>query len=302
VDVARFVTALGPAAARLPAEAEIASLLAAAVARARATLSGFTVDDDALLVAVGDKLAADDWTVLSDALDALDVGELALACACERGDAAALAQFEARYFPVIDLALGPMKLPVGTADEVRQLVRTKLFVGSPDPSGSGVIDPPKVRSYAGRGTLEGLVRVVAVRTALTLQRQQQRNVPLDSTSVAEEILATSIAPELQLVKQRYRHEFKAAFEHAIEELSPRDRMLLKLHVLERSTIDEIGALYRVHRATAARWLEAIRDRLGDRTRELLGEKLDLGSTELESVVRVVQSQVSLSMSRLLDPE
>ena len=112
--------------------------------------------------------------------------------------------------------------------------------------------------------------------------------------------ATAVAPELQIIKQRYRAHFKAAFERAIDELSPRDRTLLKLHVIERSSIDDIGALYKVHRATAARWLEAIRDNLGERTRALLAAELALGPAELESVVRAVQSQVSVSLSRILD--
>jgi len=294
--VTRFVTAIGPA--RLPSTAEVAGALQAWIDRAREAMPEIAIDDDALIDAVTDKLRPEGWTALSAALDALDAGELALASACAHGDPIALRHFETTYFGIIDAALAPMKLPAGVADEVRQLVRTKLLVGDGDAL-------PKIRDYAGRGQLGGLVRVIAVRTALTLVKHQHNQVPIDdieSQSVAEEILATSVAPELQLVKQRYRGEFKDAFERAIGELSARDRTLLKLHLLERSTIDEIGALYKVHRATAARWLEAIRDRLGDRTRELLGEKLDLGSTELDSVVRVVQSQISLSIDRLLDHE
>lgn len=294
VQLTRFVGALSePARAKLDDRGSIGTTLDALLGHARAAHTSFTVGDDAFLASLADKLSAATWSTLAEAVAAIDGVELYLAIACERGDAAALAAFEARYFPVVEQALAPMKLPVGTLDEVRQLVRTKLFVRDGE-------EAPKIRKYAGQGSLEGLVRVIAVRTALTMQRRTRKEIPIGSNVVVEEILATAVSPELQIVKQKYRGHFKAAFERAIDELSARDRTLLKLHVIERSTIDEIGALYKVHRATAARWLEAIRDALGDRTRALLAEQLSLGPVELESVVRAVQSQVSLSMSRILE--
>jgi RNA polymerase sigma-70 factor, ECF subfamily len=267
--------------------------LAEFVERARAGNPEIVVDRDAFLAVIREKVAAAGFPTLRDGLAAFDAAELYLACACEAGDPVAITRFEARYFSVVDIALAPMKLPTGMNDEVRQLVRTKLFV-------SDGTEPPKIKKYAGQGTLEGLVRVIAVRTAISLTRKTRKEIPLGATDVADEILATAVAPELQIVKQRYRGHFKAAFERAIEELTPRDRTLLKLHVIDRSSIDDIGALYKVHRATAARWLEAIRDKLGERTRALLAKELALSPADLESVVRAVQSQVSLTLSRILE--
>lgn len=290
--LARFLAGLGEAArARLDGET-LGTALDATIGHARAAYS-FTVADDHFLALLAEKLTDSAWSTLSEGLATLDVAELYLACGCERGDAAALGEFEARYFPVVELALAPMKLPAGTLDEVRQLVRTKLFVRDGD-------EAPKVKRYAGQGSLEGLVRVIAVRTALSLQRRTRKEIPIGSNAVVDELLATAVSPELQIVKQRYRAPFKAAFERAIDELSARDRTLLKLHVIERSTIDEIGALYKVHRSTAARWLETIRDQLGERTRAILSEQLSIAPGDLESVVRAVQSQVSMSLSRILD--
>jgi len=267
--------------------ADIEALLVAA----RAELPDVTVDDAAFYAAVTEQLA----DAKSDAertarLATLDAAEIYLACGCEQADARALAHFESKFFPVIDLALAPMKLAGGIADDVRQIVRTKLFVAEPG-------EAPKIRGYAGKGSLEGLVRVIATRAALDITRKAKRAVPIDA---AEEILAIDVAPELEIIKRRYRSHFKQAFNDAIDGLSARDRTILKLNVIDRMSIDEIGALYGVHRATAARWLEAIRDGLGEKTRELLRERLSLEPSELESVVRVVQSQVSVTLSRLAD--
>ena len=78
-------------------------------------------------------------------------------------------------------------------------------------------------------------------------------------------------------------------------------MLLRYQLIDGLTIDEIGALSRVHRATAARWLATIRDGLVERTRELLGEALGVDSVEAASIVRMVQSQLDVSVIRHLQP-
>jgi RNA polymerase sigma-70 factor, ECF subfamily len=271
-------------------DAETKTLLAGFLDRARAAIPDIVVDDTTMLEALTEKLSA--WGSLREAVNGLDAGELYLACACERADPKAIAHFEATYFPVIATALAPMKLPAGADDEIRQRIRTKLLVSDGD--------RPKLRTYAGQGALQHLVRVIAVRTALSMLRETRRDVQNERVDVAHEILAIDVSPELQIVKQRYREPFKRAFEQAIEELSARDRTLLKLHVLERASIDAIGALYKVHRGTAARWLEAIRDKLGDRTRAILSEQLKIAPAELDSIVRAIQSQVSVTLSGLLD--
>ena len=259
------------------------------LATARARYPDIVVDDQSFAEAVEAKLSS------GNTVDTIDAAELYLAVACEQANGTAIALFEAAYFSVIDVAVAPMKLPGGMLDEIRQLVRTKLFVGDGT-------DGAKVTKYAGQGSFEGLVRVVAVRTALDLLRKSKKEVPLDavgSSPVADEILAVTVAPELQLVKQRYRAHFKQAFESAIDELSARERAILKLHVIDHLSIDEIGALYKVHRATAARWLEAIRDRLGERTRAIMGERVGIAAGDLDSVINVIQSQVDLTLSRIL---
>jgi len=289
--VARLLAdASSEARAKLERDPALASSFVALLEAGRTRYPDVPSDDVTFAALLAAKLPAGGWTTLREV--AVDAAELYLACGCEAGDARALAHFERTYFPVVAAALAPMKLPAGSVDEVRQIVRTKLLVAE-----DGA--PPKLRQYAGLGSLEGLVRVVAVRIALNLVRQSKKDIPID-TNVADEILAIGVSPELQLVKQRYRDHFKHAFATAIEELSARERTVLKLHLVDRLSIDDIGALYKVHRATAARWLEAIRDKLGERTKALLGAQLALDTTELDSVVRAVHSQITFSLAPLLD--
>ena len=105
--------------------------------------------------------------------------------------------------------------------------------------------------------------------------------------------------ELDYLKGRYQAEFKQAVEDAIATLPAEQLKILRLHYTDGLSIDRIGALLNVHRATAARWIRAASDAVRDETRRRLHERLRLSAGELDSLARLVQSQLHLSLSRLL---
>ena len=61
----------------------------------------------------------------------------------------------------------------------------------------------------------------------------------------------------------------------------------------------IGRAYDVHRATAARWVAAVRTELGDRIRSELAARLKIAEDEVDSIVRLVKSRVDVSLERVL---
>jgi RNA polymerase sigma-70 factor (ECF subfamily) len=71
-------------------------------------------------------------------------------------------------------------------------------------------------------------------------------------------------------------------------------------VIDGWTIDRIGALYGVHRATAARRIAAARDELGAAIRTELAARLAISIDEVDSIVRLVQNRIDVSLERLLD--
>jgi RNA polymerase sigma-70 factor (ECF subfamily) len=79
-------------------------------------------------------------------------------------------------------------------------------------------------------------------------------------------------------------------------LTARQRTLLRLAYVDGLTVDAIGRMYAVHRATAARWLAAAREALFEEARVRVQAAVGAGMT---SVIRLVHSQVQLSLSRLL---
>ncbi|HSD86847.1 MAG TPA: sigma-70 family RNA polymerase sigma factor, partial [Kofleriaceae bacterium] len=146
--------------------------------------------------------------------------------------------------------------------------------------------------------LRAWLRAAAVRTAIDLMRAR-RAVPVAPQELAD---AAAFDPILAGVKQRYRDEFRTAFADASQQLTDRERTLLRYKFVDDLSIDEIGTLYRVHRATVARWLAAIRETLFEGTRSRLMGVLELDELEVDSVLRLIDSQLDVSISALRPPK
>ena len=106
-------------------------------------------------------------------------------------------------------------------------------------------------------------------------------------------------PELQLLKREHMTHFKASFAEAVAALDSADRLLLKQHLVERLTIDQLGALYHLHRASAARRIAKARDALLVATRIALARRLGVPPERLASVLELVASRLEASIERLL---
>ena len=220
-------------------------------------------------------------------LERLDAGETLLCWAAGWGHADAVRLVDTRYLPHVVPALRRFRADSALVDEITQQVRVRLLVA---PTGGG---PAAIGRYALAGNLAGLVRVAAVRAALNL-RQAGRLIE-SASQLADDVVGEA-DPALAALKRRYAREFEQAFTHAASQLTARERNLLRLHLSAHASIDEIARIYRTHRATAARWINAARDQLATGTRAQLQTKLRLPEGELESLLRLVRTEAT----RLLD--
>jgi RNA polymerase sigma-70 factor (ECF subfamily) len=269
--------------------AHLEELLRGLVVAARGTWAGVGLDDQAFLTHLGAQLPDSPEAV--NALRELHVEELFLARACAGRDPQALALFDRHYLAATGKAVGRLDQSRALTDEVQQELRQKLFLDQ----------PPKILEYSGKGSLVGWLRAVAVRAALNQRRGAKAAPPVDP----DEALAVPTLqkdPEVALIQGRYREEFRAAFSEALSALSSRERNVLRLSSLDGLSIDEIGRLFQVHRATAARWLTRSREFLLDETRRRLAERLQLGSREADSLIGALRSQLDVSIHRLLRDE
>lgn len=213
-----------------------------------------------------------------------------LAIALAAQDQGALRVFEDKLVPHVDQALRRLRLPPNTQDEVRQTVRFDLLVGTDG--------APKIADYAGRGELAGWLRVTATRKALTLLRKNTREESLDEM-LLDHFPDAAANPGKQHLRSTYTSELKRAIHDAFASLEVRQRNLLRQHILDELTIDDLARLYRAHRATCARWLADARAELGKNTRKRLIASLGIDREEVESLLRFLDSDIELSISRIL---
>jgi RNA polymerase sigma-70 factor (ECF subfamily) len=259
-------------------EAALSSMVAAALA----AWPGLSVTAEHFVAYAADRV---------ENVNSVRAADLYLAACCAAGDARAIGFFDSRFIEEIDPALSRLNLRPGQTDEVKQILREQLLVGRPP-------DGAKIAEYTGRGDLRSWVRVSAVRAALKLGRKGKREVLADDEAILE-ARSTEHDPELLHIKAVYRQAFKAAFQTALDSLSDKDRLLLRQHVVDGLSIDELGALHRVHRATAARWVAKVKETLLLRTREKFMGQVRVGRAECESIMRLVESQLDLSLKRRL---
>lgn len=259
------------------------------LAEARAVWPEVELNDEMFLSYLAQHFPEDCDDVDSD-LETLRVTDLYLACACLEGNTEALKAFDAICTSETKGALYRMDRSGALAQDVCQVLSRKLLLGDRE-------KPPKLAQYRGKGKLGKWIRVAAVRTALNMTEGGRRERRMGDQTL--EALASPDDHELAFLKTEYRKEFKSAFHEALATLSSRERNLLRHQVLDRLSIDELGELYKVHRSTAARWLERIRSKLQAETRRALMDKLKLGPTEFESIVRLVISQFDASLHRVL---
>ncbi len=227
----------------------------------------------------------------SSAVASLHFAGLYLACACADGSPAGLAAFDV-LFAGCEPALARLGHEPGFADEVKQQVRTKLFVKEPNSA-------PKITEYSGRGDLRRFVRVIVMREAISQRRSRKRAVAREDEQGRQPESWLSADPELLHLRKEYEAEFQRVFGEAVRALTSQDRNLLRYHYLDGLNIDHIGAIYGIHRVSAARRLTKVREQLVQKTRQLLAERLRLHTGELESVLRLIESDVDISLRRVL---
>jgi RNA polymerase sigma-70 factor (ECF subfamily) len=226
-------------------------------------------------------------------VDSLHWDDLYLACACSLGDAVAIRRFEQHLGADLDRVVRRFHAaPIPIAD-LRQIVVAKLFVAAPDAR-------PKIAAYAGAGSLRAWLRVAAVRTCIDAVRAEGSGPgrPLDDDG-DDPLLGTVDDVELTFLKQHYRAAFRRAFEAAVHQLSSRERNLLRHVAVGGLTQDQISAIYGVHRVTAARWIGSAQRKLCEETRVQLQAQLALPVEELESIFKLIESQIDLSLQRVL---
>lgn len=210
--------------------------------------------------------------------------DLFLVCACVLKRPEAMAALEKSVLAQVPGWVARIDASREFGDDVAQAVRELLLVG----------DEPRLATYAGKGSLEGWVRVTAVRLALKLKAKNPAN-----ASVATSNAAVVADPSTQVAKEQARAEVEQAMESVLASLDTEERAWLKLYYLDGLSLEKVAALFGVHTSTISRRIAALESHVLAALRERLQHQLRLPRTEVESLIRFVRSQLEVSLGSAL---
>ena len=226
---------------------------------------------------------------LVEALKRVHSDDLFLACACAAGDQAALRAFEAEIMPRAAVAIARVDPSSQFIDDICGDLRVRLLVANDR--------PPEILRYLGRGPLAHWVQVVAMRLGKSNKRRKPKEIAMDLPQVMDTLLADD--PEIAPFARQLREPFAEVFAEALQDLTHRERNILRLYLVDGVSAEAIGKMYRVHRATVARWITRARETVHCGTRRCLAEAVKLDGTSFESVVGLMWDGLDLSLATWL---
>jgi RNA polymerase sigma-70 factor (ECF subfamily) len=212
--------------------------------------------------------------------------ELYLTCACARNDVRAILLFEQGYLREVEHALKRFPLDAGARADLLGSLREKLLFQNEGRA-------PEILGYSGRGELRSWLRSVAVRAALKLVGARRRERTLEEAVFAR--VSSEADPEIAALKKELAPLLTEALRTSIANLTVRERNLLRRHYVDRLNLDALAKLEGVHRATVARRLATVRASLLDAAKEALRRHLVVTESDFKSILRLVQSQLELSL-------
>ena len=256
--------------------------------------AAYEVDPDGLAAWIAQRIELGESFV--EALTKIRPREAGLAWACGTGDGAAIAALERDYGTHLEQAIRGISDGRSGPEDVRQHVRLHLFVGAEGRS-------PAMEHYSGRGSLAAWLRVTSKRAALNATRRKDLpQVGPEPDTILEGLALSHGDPELRFLKESYRHEFRAAFAEALGDLDVRQRTLVRLAAVDNASVRDIGRMYGVHHATAARWVAAAYGAVVDATKARLAAKLKASPDDVDSILSLIKSRLDASLARIRIPE
>jgi len=218
--------------------------------------------------------------------DATSPEDLYLAIACTAKVPGAAEAFRSEYAGALAMFAATILKDRASVDELVNQLMIDLLVDG------------KLASYTGKGPLRAWLRMTTTRRALNTKRDTSRRGELDGAMMREAVNAAA-DPETQYLRQLYGPAFEQAFKDAIASLAPEELALIRLSFGEGLALGALAAIYGWSKPTASRRLSAIREKLMEQTTQLLRERLSLSGSELASVIRLVRSDLDLSLSGIL---
>jgi RNA polymerase sigma-70 factor (ECF subfamily) len=218
--------------------------------------------------------------------------ELVLAHAAASGDPAAVAALEREVLMPARAIIRRYTREEARTDEVLQQLRIHLLV-----AGDGT--PPRIARFDGRAALGAWVSMCAARVALHALRDERTRSEV-AVEWSEAIAALPAAdPVVEQLRVRHAARVADALRTACLELSRRHRAVIRLLFIDGASVDEVAAIYGVHRVTVWRWVQEARTVMSARVRDELRELASDGDPRTASLVAWAMDQMEMSLANAL---
>ncbi len=216
--------------------------------------------------------------------------DLFLACACTVPGSGGVEAFDHKFRIEIERIVRAASKTAPDPDDIRQQLYERLFVADGDRRA-------RIQDYSGSGGLLSWLRVSVSRMVLNSVSRRRDHDELDERVLG--LASEKPDPELEFLKQKYSQEFRQAFARGVARLTPQERNTLRYAFVQNLSIDQVGAIYAIHRATAARWITRAHENLTNVVRDEFRTQLHVEELELQSVLNLIQSRVSVTLERYL---
>ncbi len=241
-------------------------------------------------------------------LESLHAADLALACACSDGNAAAWNFFMARFRPELYRAGRAFAGEAG-GRELADSLYAELY-GLREVAGQrkSLFD-----YFLGRSKLTTWLHAILAQRHVDGIRRARRTEPLEEGEAAERAYgaqqalagnsATSAAassPDPE--RDRFLAILQAALTVVLDALEPRDRLRLAYYYVEGLTLAEIGRLVGEHEATVSRKLERTRLDIRKHVEAALRQEKKLSAAQLQLCYEYAREEWPFDLTRALSQE
>ncbi len=224
-------------------------------------------------------------------LDSLHAADLALACACSDGNAAAWDFFMARYRPELYRA-GRAIAGEAAGRELADSLYAELYgLREVDGRRKSLFD-----YFLGRSKLTTWLHAILAQRHVDGMRRARRTEPLEEGEAGELVytaqqsssgnasgdsFGNSAGSSPEPDRNRYLAILQAVLTAALDALEPRDRLRLAYYYVEGLTLAEIGRLVGEHEATVSRKLERTRREIGKHVERALRQEKKMSAAQLQ---------------------
>src|SRR5580658_4949506 len=237
-------------------------------------------------------------------LDSLHAADLALACACSNGNAAAWDFFVAQYRPELYRAARAIA-GEASSRELADSLYAELY-GLREVAGQrkSLFD-----YFLGRSKLTTWLHAILAQRHVDGIRRARRTEPLEegeagepsSTNSAASLAGSAAASSPDPERNRFLAILQVVLTAALDALAPRDRLRLAYYYVEGLKLAEIGRLVGEHEATVSRKLERTRREIRKRVEGALRQEKKLSAAQLQLCYEYAREEWPFDLTRALSP-